>query len=116
MATLLLSLATPLLGALSFRSLGLLPRLPAHAHAPLKRAHRAAGAATLAFASASAFLGVGHPAVASPWLTPLWRGCIVVLAGVGVAAAHAPWARVAEAGLTACLEAVGVTVPQGKVF
>ena len=61
-------------------------------------------------------MGVGHPAVASPWLTPLWRGCIGVLVGVGVAAAHAPWARAAEAGMAACLERVGVAGPQGKVF
>ena len=103
-------LAAPLLAVLSFRAAVLLSRLPPHTHAPLKRAHRTAGAAALAASAAAAFLGVGHPAVSSPWLTPVWRGAIGVLACVGVAAAHAPTAVALESFLARGLEAVGLPV------
>ena len=114
LAAVVLSIATPLLGAVSFKTLGLLTRFPQHTHARVKRAHRSLGAAALTAAALAAFVGVGHPAVASPWLTPAWRACIAVLGIAGVAAAHAPTATAIERALARALESVGVAVGTGK--
>ena len=110
-----LAVAAPLLGLVSFRSAGLLRRLPDSWHVPIKAAHRVAGAAALAAALAAAFVGVGHPAVARPWLTPAWRVALVVLAIAGTGLGWQPVGRAVEACFERAAVAVGVLGPPNKV-
>jgi hypothetical protein len=92
---LLMTAATPLLGALAFRSWRLLPRLlgwPADKEPPpatvlaIKRAHRCLGTASYFVSVVAIQLALGHKAARRAWLTPIWRLMSLCVA-VGMAVA-----------------------------
>ncbi|GBF87436.1 hypothetical protein Rsub_00147 [Raphidocelis subcapitata] len=70
---LILSAAAPLLGAVSFRKLGLIQRFPEEWHYTIKKAHRALGVVTWALALVTIEVALPHPAVYKPLATPLWQ-------------------------------------------
>lgn len=100
LAALVVTAAAPVLGALAFKSWGLMQRLlggggvscderaVARRVAAAKRAHRAVGAASYFLSVVAIQLALGHRAVRRAWITPIWRLMALAAAG-GMAGALA---------------------------
>lgn len=79
LATLLLSIASPLLGLISFKRLGILQRFPEAWHPRLKWLHRRAGVVTWLLALITIELTLNHHAVKRGILTPIWQASVAAM-------------------------------------
>jgi Eukaryotic cytochrome b561 len=111
--TLLLLLLTTLIGGLSFRRLGLLPKLPTEAQPKVKWAHRLAGVTVWTLAIVCMQLDLPHPAVFTGLVCRAWQVGVVAL-GVGVVVVlRAPGRGKSILPQLYTGGAVGVGTPQG---
>ncbi|KAK9861801.1 hypothetical protein WJX84_007059 [Apatococcus fuscideae] len=79
LASLLGTAVAPLAGAVAFRRLGLLTKLPPSLHPRIKQLHRSAGMVNLGMATVAVQLALTHPAVRKPLWTPIWQMSVALL-------------------------------------
>eukprot|EP00192_Tetraselmis_astigmatica_P021778 CAMPEP_0117658842 /NCGR_PEP_ID=MMETSP0804-20121206/6087_1 /TAXON_ID=1074897 /ORGANISM="Tetraselmis astigmatica, Strain CCMP880" /LENGTH=268 /DNA_ID=CAMNT_0005465405 /DNA_START=81 /DNA_END=888 /DNA_ORIENTATION=+ len=82
LAVVALSAASALMGATSFKKLGLLSYFPEDKHRSIKYFHRSLGAVTWLASTVVILLGLPHPAVDKGLVTVLWQltvACMVVM-------------------------------------
>jgi len=92
LATMLLSLGSPLLGLVSFRRMGIIQRFPERLQPRIKWLHRQLGVVTWLMSLVTIQLALRHPAVYKGGLTIFWQvgvGLIAAVMGVLLAKAGA---------------------------
>eukprot|EP00877_Chromochloris_zofingiensis_P009848 jgi/Chrzof1/5116/Cz15g12020.t1 len=80
--TLILTLAAPIIGAISFKKWGLIHRFPERYHATIKRTHRALGVITWLLALATIQLALPHKSVHKAVWTPIWQAAVALCAAL----------------------------------
>ncbi|GAX81977.1 hypothetical protein CEUSTIGMA_g9405.t1 [Chlamydomonas eustigma] len=78
-ATLLMTVLSPLMGVVSFKRLGIITKFPEKWHSFIKFLHRRVGLITWLLAMITIQLALPHPTVKRTLLTPLWQIGITVL-------------------------------------
>ena len=113
------TVASPALGAVAFKSLGLLARLPARWPAPLPAAHRRAGLATWLAAMVAIQLALAHSSVTA-WgavAQGAWRSTVAVAAAVVLVAARGgSGGAMLGVGAAALLPTAAAAVPGGEAL
>eukprot|EP01024_Parvocaulis_polyphysoides_P059797 TRINITY_DN6483_c0_g1_i1.p1 TRINITY_DN6483_c0_g1~~TRINITY_DN6483_c0_g1_i1.p1 ORF type:complete len:219 (+),score=22.40 TRINITY_DN6483_c0_g1_i1:401-1057(+) len=79
LASVIFSVAAPVLGVVGFRALGLLQNFPEQMQILIKKVHRNLGAIVWLLALFTIELALPHKAVFKGWLTNVWQGIIIAL-------------------------------------
>ncbi|KAL6748955.1 cytochrome b-561-like protein [Haematococcus lacustris] len=96
LATLILSVLSPLWGLLSFKRLGVIQKFPEKWHPWIKWSHRQMGVLCWLLALVTIQLALRHPAVDKGLLTNVWQVAVAVIGGLMLMLLIKAWARAEE--------------------